>query len=75
MEIIKLKKLLLRMLSGGCLSNCAITSLWIESELQGGGGGERREEGRKEGEGRRGKERKKEREKERERAERKGRDL
>lgn len=53
MEIIKLKKLLLRMLSGGCLSNCAITSLWIESELQGGGGGGRgeRREGEEKGEG------------------------
>ena len=60
MEIIKLKKLLLRMLSGGCLSNCAITSLWMESELQGGRG---RERGGMEGRG--GKEREKEREKER----------
>ena len=51
MEIIKLKKLLLRMLSGGCLSNCAITSLWIESELQGGGGRGERREGEEKGEG------------------------
>lgn len=50
------------MLSGGCLSNCAITSLWMESELQGGRG---RERGGMEGRGG------KEREKERERAERK----